>query len=109
MTTLSERRGVVPDPDDLDVAVGRLLDSGRLMAPRPRPTSSNPNPQRVLIMANLPRGFPQSGDPFGDIDEVAARRRIEDYRRTGQSLRGPTAGLTAGCPGATLSGDISPD
>ena len=66
---LSDRlvaKGVVPDSDDLDIAIGRLLDSGRLMAPRPRPTAEDPDPQRVLIMANLPRGFPQSGDPFGD-------------------------------------------
>ena len=42
------------------------------MAPRPRPTSDNPDPQRVLIMANLPAGFAQSGDPFSDIDELAA-------------------------------------
>jgi len=64
--------GVVYREQDLGVALERLMDSGRLMAPRPRPTSENPNPQRVLIMANLPAGYSQSGDRFSHIDELAA-------------------------------------
>jgi len=48
------------EPRELDAAVQRLLDSGRLMAPRPRPTEEQPNPSRqlVLVMVNLPAGFP---------------------------------------------------
>ena len=42
------------------------------MALRPRPTAEDPDPQRVLIMANPPGGFPQSGDKFSAIDELAA-------------------------------------
>jgi hypothetical protein len=64
--------GVVYDPDDLGVALERLQDSGRLMRLRPRPTVDQPNPPRSLVLANLPRGFSQSGDRFSDIDSLAA-------------------------------------
>jgi hypothetical protein len=36
------------------------------------PTEENPNPQRQLILNNLPRGFSQSGDKFDRIDAVTA-------------------------------------
>jgi hypothetical protein len=81
--------GVVYREEDLGVALERLMDSGRLMAPRPRPTGENPNPQRVLIMANLPAGYSQSGDRFSDIDELAAAihacvRKSGDFRSDDQ-------------------------
>jgi hypothetical protein len=64
--------GVVCDPNDLDVALQRLQDSGRLMPLKPRPTVENPNPPRTLMMANLPAGFSQSSDPFDRIDSLGA-------------------------------------
>jgi hypothetical protein len=64
--------GVVYNPEDLDVALERLTDSGRLMRPKPRPTVENPNPPRSLVMASLPGSFSQSSDQFSDIDSLAA-------------------------------------
>jgi hypothetical protein len=64
--------GVVYDPDDLDVALERLTDSGRLMRPKARPTVENLTPPRSLVMASLPGSFSQSGDRFSDIDSLAA-------------------------------------
>jgi hypothetical protein len=39
---------------------------------RPKPTGENPDPPRVLILNDLPRGFSQPGDPFDPIDALAA-------------------------------------
>ena len=39
---------------------------------RPTPTVENPDPPRVLILNDLPRGFFQPGDPFDPIDALAA-------------------------------------
>jgi hypothetical protein len=64
--------GVVYRDEDLDIAIDRLVDSGRLQALRPRPTEEQPNPQRQLTLTNLPRGFSQASDPFDKTDALAA-------------------------------------
>jgi hypothetical protein len=64
--------GVAFHSQDLNIAISRLVDSGRLMRPKPRPTEEFPNPPRSLVMANLPRGLSQSGDRFDHIDSLAA-------------------------------------
>jgi hypothetical protein len=58
--------------EDLDVAIERLVDSGRLQTPRPCPTEVQPDPQRILTLTNLPRGFSQGSDSFDKTDALAA-------------------------------------
>jgi hypothetical protein len=74
--------GVPFDPQDLSVALGRLLDSGRLTRPKPRPTVENPTPSRSLVMASLPGGFSQSSDRFDHIDGLAANVHASIKRRS---------------------------
>ena len=64
--------GVVYSEEDLDVALGRLTDSGRLMLLKPKPTVECPEPSQVLVMANLGAGFAQSSDAFNVTDGLAA-------------------------------------
>jgi hypothetical protein len=73
--------GVAFDTQDLNVAIGRLLDSGRLMRPKPRPTEEYPNPPRGFVLGNLPRGFSQSSDRFDHIDGLAADVHASIKRR----------------------------
>jgi len=70
------------DADALAAALQRLVDSGRLMRPRPRPTIENPNPSRGLALVTFPSGYSHSEqDPFDSVDALAADVHITVKRR----------------------------